>query len=907
MRYLILLFMLTLGSYTTSKAQCDSNQIIAPDSMCVGSTWVLLNPDCGECTFCGTIYGYYVTVPAGAGITINGATYPEGNHYFPGVSDMNVEFLNQGDYVFSWCTNGCPGTSCSNAICYTKTVSVNCGISDPCGFSNYYGTQLDNSVIDVDYNPVSNEFLTVGLNGNNGFIATKIDGSGNVIWSRMVGSGFYPRSILRSSTGDYFIATDSTKTTSTNKGDVHIFKIDANGNFVWSKQFNSGSRDRNSFLVRSSDTEFFLIYNKYVSPGQEDLMICKLDENGVKVWDKQYTISYNPLFKDYIEDNDGGFTAVGESNSFTQDTTLRSGIIARFDSDGNLIDHVYHDMSGAPNFSYGYYKIIKETSGDYIVVGDIQPFGGLGSNGPRDILVRKFPNNNLLVHYWEKRIDFNSDASASGPRNAGIEALTEDADKNIYVSLYKYGAPSGYKAKIIQLDSSGNYVKTRRFTDLDAIRFEHVSGVSYAYSTSNIVGGFGLNDFYLARIINFANFCKTQSDTLVMSSIVTTLNVYSTFSPLLNVTNISPEWSFDYGNPTLLSASLCSSSSTCQLQASFSQTGALVVGSSVMFLNTSTDPSNNIISYQWSFGDGTVSTQQNPSHTYNALGSYPVQLIIQNDACPACFDTVVTMIVIGDTVGGHCQLFSKFTVDGQFCIGKTLSFTNQSYDLLNTINVTSWNFGDGTTSNSSNPTHVYATPGLYTVTLVVANNNPLGCRDTLEKAILIDSSCVLPCTSCIGTFSPTPNKKYILSAWAKEKVAGNNYPTQYTKPKISVIYTATSGVTSSGPFTPKGLIIDGWQRIEEEFFIPADAFNIQIKLESSSGDVYFDDIRVFPFDGSMKAYVYDPVTLKFVAELDERNFAKFYEYDEEGNMVRSKQETERGIMTIQETRSNIQK
>jgi hypothetical protein len=54
----------------------------------------------------------------------------------------------------------------------------------------------------------------------------------------------------------------------------------------------------------------------------------------------------------------------------------------------------------------------------------------------------------------------------------------------------------------------------------------------------------------------------------------------------------------------------------------------------------------------------------------------------------------------------------------------------------------------------------------------------------------------------------------------------------------------------------------------------------------------------------MHSYVYDPVTLKLMAELDDNNFASFYEYDEEGNLSRTKKETEQGIMTIQEVRSS---
>ena len=44
-----------------------------------------------------------------------------------------------------------------------------------------------------------------------------------------------------------------------------------------------------------------------------------------------------------------------------------------------------------------------------------------------------------------------------------------------------------------------------------------------------------------------------------------------------------------------------------------------------------------------------------------------------------------------------------------------------------------------------------------------------------------------------------------------------------------------------------------------------------------------------------------------MAELDENNYATFYNYDEEGILVQVKKETERGIMTIKTTRQNLKK
>lgn len=164
----------------------------------------------------------------------------------------------------------------------------------------------------------------------------------------------------------------------------------------------------------------------------------------------------------------------------------------------------------------------------------------------------------------------------------------------------------------------------------------------------------------------------------------------------------------------------------------------------------------------------------------------------------------------------------------------------------------------------------------------------------------------LPCETCIGSFAPIQGEKYLVSAWAKESGALPT-TTTYTKPELSIVCDTGSGTATFGPFNPSGQIIDGWQRIEEEFTIPTNATNIQVLLESTSGDVYFDDVRFFPFNASMKSYVYDPINMRLSAELDERHFATFYEYDEEGKLKRIKKETEKGVMTIQETKSNSAK
>ncbi|MGV7107011.1 hypothetical protein [Flavobacterium sp. U410] len=157
-----------------------------------------------------------------------------------------------------------------------------------------------------------------------------------------------------------------------------------------------------------------------------------------------------------------------------------------------------------------------------------------------------------------------------------------------------------------------------------------------------------------------------------------------------------------------------------------------------------------------------------------------------------------------------------------------------------------------------------------------------------------------------GMFAPEPGK-YIVSGWVKEIHA--QQVTTYNSYFTVKVENVTSPVNIN--FYAKGPVIENWQRIIGIIEIPSieNASNPLLRVEmhcnnTSGGDCYFDDVRFYPFNGNMKSFVYDEDTQRLMAELDENNYATFYEYDLEGGLIRVKKETERGVFTIQETRSN---
>lgn len=144
---------------------------------------------------------------------------------------------------------------------------------------------------------------------------------------------------------------------------------------------------------------------------------------------------------------------------------------------------------------------------------------------------------------------------------------------------------------------------------------------------------------------------------------------------------------------------------------------ALVQGLDVSFTNTSINGS----SYQWSFGDGNTSTEENPTHTYAVEGIYNVVLIVTNECGESQYERAVNL-----TPEASADFSSDFT---EGCTPFVVNFENLSSD-----NATSffWTFegGQPATSTDKNPSVTYADGGTFDVSLVASNANG---SDTIVK------------------------------------------------------------------------------------------------------------------------------------------------------------------------------
>jgi len=193
-----------------------------------------------------------------------------------------------------------------------------------------------------------------------------------------------------------------------------------------------------------------------------------------------------------------------------------------------------------------------------------------------------------------------------------------------------------------------------------------------------------------------------------------------------------------------------------------------------------------------------------------------------------------------------------------------------------------------------------------------SNTNTTSYKSLYPQTLCLFTKPVAATDSMLNpVFTIQPGKKMLFSAWVRENCGnpGSGIPCKeytYTKNQVQLKFPGYSG--SDVILYPGGPIIDGWQRYEGVFTPPSGATTMTLNfVNSGSSTIYFDDIRIHPFNANMKSYVYDPVNLRLVAELDANNYTTFYEYDEEGTLIRTKVETREGIKTVTETRSALQK
>ena len=218
--------------------------------------------------------------------------------------------------------------------------------------------------------------------------------------------------------------------------------------------------------------------------------------------------------------------------------------------------------------------------------------------------------------------------------------------------------------------------------------------------------------------------------------------------------------------------------------ANFTYTGSCLFGS-VQFNDGSNAGGSVITTWFWLFGDGNTSNLQNPVHIYNATGTYNVTLVVEN--LHGCIDTIIKPITIAPLP------VSGFTA-GTSCVGSATCFTNTTTP-SGTIDSVWWTFGNGATSQSSNPCNTFAVAGNYNVSLVVQDT--MGCLDTIIQPVTIH-----PLPTANFTYSGATCQNSVISFLGSSGNGVTGWYWIFGDGDTSTLQNPIHTYTSSGTFNP---------------------------------------------------------------------------------------------------------
>lgn len=147
-------------------------------------------------------------------------------------------------------------------------------------------------------------------------------------------------------------------------------------------------------------------------------------------------------------------------------------------------------------------------------------------------------------------------------------------------------------------------------------------------------------------------------------------------------------------------------------------------------LSFSYDKSGRYSNFEWTFGDGSTSTDKEPTHKYTSAGTYTVKLTASGTNAETANESISVTINALPKMG--FDIDSTEQRNAKAFAAKT-NATTYKFE---------WDFGDGSTASGASAKHSYSAPGKYTVVLTTSDNQ--NCTDTTTQSVIIEASNKVP-------------------------------------------------------------------------------------------------------------------------------------------------------------------
>lgn len=317
----------------------------------------------------------------------------------------------------------------------------------------------------------------------------RTDATGNKLWDKSYGSGWdeHPTGVKQTSDGGFIIVGSIVKTAGSNPNpgdisepdftsaadtDTWVIKTDASGNKIWDKRLGSTSDDLSEDILETLDGGYLVGASTNVSlpdndvseagRGNYDCWLVRLDNSGVKLWDKRYGGSELDRVIRINSDSDGGFIVGGMSYStagFDRSEATRGSSdawLVKIDANGNKL---WDKSLGGNDFDF-LTNALPTQDGGYLIVSQSSSIPGFDRTAGKKStsrfdtwVVKLDANRNIL---WDKAYGNNS--SSTHPKDA---ILTEDGGAILIMQNNSTAVsgdktdPGGNALWLIKIDGAG--------------------------------------------------------------------------------------------------------------------------------------------------------------------------------------------------------------------------------------------------------------------------------------------------------------------------------------------------------------------------------------------------------------------------------------------------------------------
>lgn len=311
-------------------------------------------------------------------------------------------------------------------------------------------------------------FLFVGerheiQGGTSDAYAVRISPAGDLLWSRMYGGedNEYGVSVAESADG-HFVIGGFTETFGAGIRDMLLFKIDGDGDTLWTKTYGGPSIDAAMEMKQTADGGYILVgYTFSFGAGSSDVYVVRTDAAGNVLWQKTFGANLNEIGHSILETDDGGFVICGEAESFgagNQDV-----YVLKISREGSL---EWSKTYGGEDYEAGL-SIAQSADLGYAIAGYTRGYGA----GAEDFFLIKTNTNGDLE--WAKTF--------GGPSDDSAKSILSANDKGFVMTGYTRSFGSGVlDVYLVKTDSLGQSTCGDSVINMNTMEVPTVEGIPSA-------------------------------------------------------------------------------------------------------------------------------------------------------------------------------------------------------------------------------------------------------------------------------------------------------------------------------------------------------------------------------------------------------------------------------------------